>query len=884
MKNKIKNKLYSNRYIIAAFFCSALIMSVIYAIKHIYPFGDQTLLKVDLYHQYAPYLEELRSRILNGRSLLYSWEGGLGKNFFAQMAYYTASPLSFLMLLFPQTLLPEALALLILLKTSLCSSVFAFYAKSHFRKSDCSILLVGLLYGFCAFMTCFYWNVMWLDTVCLFPLVALGVEKLIHENRSALYYFSLTLTMIVNFYLAVLVCILICGYFIVILFTGFQWKSSKKIIVSKTVKFGFISVLCALSSMFILCPVALALNQTATSSTAFPSFEIYSNIYQLLTDHFIGAKASVLSRNEDLPNIYCGVFTMVLLPVYYFNKDIKRREKWLMSSLLIFMLLCSCIRPLDFIIHGFHFPSNLPHRFTFIYSFILLNMAYQGFLHIRSCRFRYVIFAGIFYIAGICFTEFVLAGHIPDVARVLSDSDILLNVCLIILYVCIIYEIFVHSVFPRLCAIILLVCVIGECLFSASQNIDDTCSRDSYVKYMTDTDQTLDYLEQQEKGSFYRTEFSRYMAINDASIYHYNGFSQFSSLAPAGICDLMKSLGTPATGNSYRYYDPTPLIDAIFGIKYVMNKDHRITHDNWYRYISNFGSIWLYENDRCLPLGFMTDSEISDWTTTYSQPFAVQNDFIKKAAGMKENMFHLLSFDHMSQSYMSITPLSDPGCFNYTLTDSAALSLEPTVTAEITSDKDQYLYLYVNAPNCRQFHFKTDNANERRDISTGRSLINVGYVSAGEKVQIDFTLTKKGAFEKGYRKTGTVRLYAAGYDDTVFQKAYDKLSENVYHITSFEDTHIEGTVNSDKEGILFTSIPYIDGWEITVDGKEADRISIGNDGLIGVKISPGNHKVVFNYAPKELIPCAVISFFGITMYILYWFLEKRKNKITTGGK
>ncbi|MDD7218554.1 MAG: YfhO family protein, partial [Blautia sp.] len=64
MKNKIKNKLYSNRYIIAAFFCSALIMSVIYAIKHIYPFGDQTLLKVDLYHQYAPYLEELRSRIL----------------------------------------------------------------------------------------------------------------------------------------------------------------------------------------------------------------------------------------------------------------------------------------------------------------------------------------------------------------------------------------------------------------------------------------------------------------------------------------------------------------------------------------------------------------------------------------------------------------------------------------------------------------------------------------------------------------------------------------------------------------------------------------------------------------------------------------------------
>ena len=117
MENKKENWFVANRFVIGAFVCTAIIMCITYILRHVYPFGDQIVLKVDLYHQYAPFHEELRSRILNGQSLMYSWEGGLGKEFVTQMAYYTASPISFLILLFPQKLLPEALAFFILIKT-----------------------------------------------------------------------------------------------------------------------------------------------------------------------------------------------------------------------------------------------------------------------------------------------------------------------------------------------------------------------------------------------------------------------------------------------------------------------------------------------------------------------------------------------------------------------------------------------------------------------------------------------------------------------------------------------------------------------------------------------------------------------------------------------
>ena len=146
----------------------AVILTV-YAINHIAPFGDRSILWSDLYHQYAPFLKELRDKLLHGESLFYSWSTGLGKDFLVQAAYYTASPLDLLVLCFPGEHLSEGVAVLITLKTALCGMSFSWYLRKRFQKNDSSIIVFGLLYAFCGFVTCYYWNIMWLDTVILFP-------------------------------------------------------------------------------------------------------------------------------------------------------------------------------------------------------------------------------------------------------------------------------------------------------------------------------------------------------------------------------------------------------------------------------------------------------------------------------------------------------------------------------------------------------------------------------------------------------------------------------------------------------------------------------------------------------------------------------------------
>lgn len=878
MENKKENWFVANRFVIGAFVCTAIIMCITYILRHVYPFGDQIVLKVDLYHQYAPFHEELRSRILNGQSLLYSWEGGLGKEFVTQMAYYTASPISFLILLFPQKLLPEALAFFILIKTCFSASFFSYYLKEHFKKNDLSILIFGLLYAFTAFMTGYYWNVMWLDSVALFPIVALGVERLIHENKHILYYVAITLTMIVNFYMAVLVCVFTAAYFIVVLFANYEWKRNKSVMIARMVKFAIVSIIAALTAMFILAPVAIALGQTATSDTKFPKFEIYQNIYQLITNHFIGARPVVLARNEDLPNVYSGVITMMLIPLYFFNTKINKREKWLMSALLIFMLLCACIKPLDFLIHGMHFPSNLPHRYTFIYSFIMLYIAYKGLLNIKSCKFEFVVYAGIFYTIVILVTEFVMVPAISDIDRVLSNSDIIINIVAMIGYS---YFIYAYSkAKPEMIGGILgviFVCVFAECMFSSEQGLDRTTDREAYVKYIDGADEAVDYMNDKENGNFYRTEFRRFTSINDAALYHYRGFSQFSSLAPGGISDFIGNLGIAATGNSYRYYDPTPLVDAMFDIKYVMNKDGEINKER-YVFEQQFNNVWVYRNDRVLPLGFIVNSDIKNWQTEDSQPFEVQNNFIKQGAGINKDMFTPIKADSVEKTFMNVTEQTDDNSFKYELTDPANLSLEPTVKATFTSDKDQYVYVYVDAGNAKRVKYQTNTANEDRELSAGKSLFDIGYVSAGKTINVEFALTNKGEFEKTYRKTGTVKIYAASYNDSVFQEAYDKLNQNTYNITKFEDTHIEGTVNSPTDGVIFTSIPYVDGWKVTVDGKAVDKVSIGNNGVIGVDVPAGEHTVVFQFKSKGLIPSLVISLVGLILAVLYTIVDNKFKK------
>ena len=89
-----------------------VICCVAYAFVGIYPFGDGQLLAHDEWHQYYPFFVSFRDKLLNGGSLQYTWDVGMGTGYASLYAYYLASPLYVLSVLIPEAYLREYFALM----------------------------------------------------------------------------------------------------------------------------------------------------------------------------------------------------------------------------------------------------------------------------------------------------------------------------------------------------------------------------------------------------------------------------------------------------------------------------------------------------------------------------------------------------------------------------------------------------------------------------------------------------------------------------------------------------------------------------------------------------------------------------------------------------
>ena len=118
--------------LLAAFCIPLLITLIICVNREIYPFGDQCMLHIDMYHQYCPFFTELMEKLKTGGSPFYSWNIGLGADFVSLYAYYLASPLNWLLILWPRGYVIEFMTALSILKIALSGLTFTYYLGEHF--------------------------------------------------------------------------------------------------------------------------------------------------------------------------------------------------------------------------------------------------------------------------------------------------------------------------------------------------------------------------------------------------------------------------------------------------------------------------------------------------------------------------------------------------------------------------------------------------------------------------------------------------------------------------------------------------------------------------------------------------------------------------------
>ena len=485
----------------AAFGIPFVASVIICAANGIYPFGNNCILHIDMYHQYCPFFMEFREKLTEGGSLLYSWNLGLGADFIALYAYYLASPMNWLLILCPKGLVIEFMTLTTWIKIALVGLFFYCYLEERFRlegrdgryhiSTSAPALVFSTAYAFSGFVATYSWNIMWMDSIALAPLIIMGLERLVKRNRPEVYYVSLALSIVCNYYISIMICLFLVLYFFVLLLEQKQGK------VMACVRFAWYSLLAGGTAAVLLIPEIIMLGYTASADSGFPTtMKWYFGWIEELSR--LCVTADPYTGLDHWPNIYCGVFTILLVLLYVGNRKIKWTYKVPRILLLVFMLLSFSNNILNYIWHGLHFPNSLPARQSFLFIFLMLAMGYEAYLKRRGNSLWHVFVA-----AAVAIAVLTLGSQRMDEEVMQPIAFWLTGIFLVAYVFCfIIHEIGTKRM-RRMIRVFAFGIAMGEILLHMADHGFYDLNRDAYLQKMEDYEVLLELAEQDGRDGYF---------------------------------------------------------------------------------------------------------------------------------------------------------------------------------------------------------------------------------------------------------------------------------------------------------------------------------------------------------------------------------------------
>lgn len=857
--------LQRNKLILAAFCLPVILMLLAFLVMGIYPAGENQIAVIDMYHQYVPFLGELQEKLQSGGSLFYTWNGAGGSNFWNLLAYYGASPLNLILVLFPKKFLMEGVTLILLLKIGLAGSTMAVYLRAIVwekdkRSADISLVGFATLYALCSYVMAYYWCIMWMDAVALLPLCILGLHKILDGRSGVFYTVCLALVVFINYYMAIMVCIFILFYYPVLYFIKVQGESAGHFFKTTGRAVGY-SLLGVLMSAVMLLPTWMSMQSTYYISADMPEkTELYNDLLDILNQMLPNAE---LTYREGLPNLYCGMFVVILLVFYWISRTIPLREKLLNGAFLVFLIFSLNINKLDFIWHGFHFPNQLPYRYTFMICFLLIAMAYQVFQRVDEIRVNHlwILLAagGGYYLLA----QKILTEHIKDL-----DLFVYSGLAWLALYVAILL-LYKKGRLPKnlllILTVILLTC---EMASNTCTSIDQvgTTQRSNYYANEADIAKLVKKTEGTD-DRFGRTEMNDNYILNCPAMYHYKGISQFSSSLNANATALMEHIGVEGAPdkNRFNYNQTDPVTNAMLNIRYLIGKNLPID-DSDFKQIAKSGNSRLYESIYPLSIGYMTADTIRTWNYEQENPFMVLDDYVRAVTQNKyTSVFTEIEPVDVSAANIELSSTGD-GMWDSTLKNETKKS-KTILTYQAQQTGKQYLFIEADDADAITVsqEKKDDKIEIRNDCG---SIVNLGEMDSGT----EFTVTIE--YKEG--KGGSVVSHVCTMDEAVWQDAYKMLSASMLDVTDYGDSCLKGTINVQEDGVFVTSVPYEAGWKLKIDGHTREINELIGGAWISTSLSAGEHQIELSFRPPGLIAGLLITLASIGLLIAAEWWRRRR--------
>ena len=847
----------------ASFLIPAAILTGYFIYRKMFPFGNSSILTVDMGQQYIDFYSFYRNTLLHHFSeFFYSFESALGSSMWGTWAYYLFSPFNLILLFTPGKWLTAGVLIMTILKVAFSGLTFSMLLLKEKWQKGYLVPALAVAYALNGFVVANMLNLMWLDALVFLPLVILGIENLFDNHSQWVYPLFLAIILITNYYMGYMVCIFILLYFIWTYVRHSdnlqnKWHVIKSFIGRSLLGTGMAAV--------VLLPTFLEILGTkAQYSTKSFSWKFDYSPWKMLPKFLVGG-FNFDQMPKGTPNLFVGTLVLIGLICYFTSKEIKTKEKLATFTVSLFFMLSLCYQPLDLFWHAMQFPVWYPYRFSYLVCFWMILIAARGLLGmIKLSRFQMILCVVILGVI-IEYSFFNIKKF-----SFLKSSNIVISSVLMIGFLILLSTPSTQSI---KFALLVLTTVEMAANLALSLNSIDYVKQSDFASYITKLNNALENIRP-SKGQFYRISKTFKRSNDDPMQCSYYGASEFNSMMDPHTSTFMDKIGLSSGDNYVNYSNGTLFTDSFLGIRYMLQQtsDTNILTPYSTRFdlmnddlFNNTKDIQIYQNQNVLPLGFAASDDILRTKLVSAEPIQNQNRIAEGLAGNK----HYQLFKPYSNLSVVYSNLKDEGNNNYTKLDSNQMA---TIQMPFEPKTNDPYYLTIGpafSNNAANFYMNGQSLIQTSDFNSPMVLNLIGDNQKNEKQTLTMTLNNNSL------QLDSFGLYHLNMNK--FQDLMKRLNKHQFRLTHFSNTKIVGTITTTKNQVLMTTIPAQKGWHVKVDGHNVKAKTVLGE-FLAVPLNAGKHTVTFTYRTPFLWLGALISAISIGIFI---FLLKHKPSRAT---
>ena len=556
------------------------------------PFGSKDILTAGGYQSLYSFFHEFHDRLHEGALFTYSMNNGLGYDFTTVITYYMSDPLNWIVLIFPNSSLPALFNLLFAFKAGLAGLLFTAYLrnknslirlKKHkayeiTEKLNCSsaiIIALSTAYALSSYMLCYGINITYSTAVAVFPLVMLGLDKLVYEGNKRTYIIAITLSCFANFYITLIVFLFSVFYTVLQEYDSFRDPAATMIskFAADILAFGL--------SAIILINNFTSIFYKNNIDIHFYTKGFFSSVWNALKMMFVNAGPYQATQSSYGISIYSGLICIFMLIPYILCKNIKLSHRVKNLTMLIFLFLACMGVTTNYLFNFFHMTKGYSAFFGFIFCFLIINICHSAIIYISELRpIKLIISFAV--TLGIIILTMLFCEYYDSASTFITSMEFVMGFFLILL----LYTQSKTNV--RILRIILSLAIIAELSFNSFTNMKSLS--DNSVPYT----ETIEYSAEAAKA-YIRQE------APSARIFTY---------------DPSESTVTPFTY-------------MVNGYDFIL-ADSTVEMDSFLEPIGDVGSISVYRNPYSLSSGFGIDSHPSVEQYMRMNPYSSSNIFIEE--------------------------------------------------------------------------------------------------------------------------------------------------------------------------------------------------------------------------------------------------------------